>query len=319
MQVRRTIIFVLFLLSWGSTFAVCQDAQLSISAYKAELDRLSNLAANASTDPRACLDAARQLPPEWVVNSGDQTFHIDTTYIQAELEGAGQKPGGDAAGKLRSRLAMLKADAEAFEQAPQDTSSNHTKLNSILARREFKDVHRPHVTWMDRLKEWLWNLVIKILEKLFGISSIPTIGRITVWTIVGIAVLALAYWIYKILKRNAGIESFMPEVVPVSAKQWSKWMAEAQAAAAAGNWREAIHLSYWAGISFLEERGMWRPDKARTPREYLRLLPPSSEYRGALSTLTREFEVLWYGYKEAGPESYSETVAHLENLGCRPS
>lgn len=319
MQARRAIIFLLLLLLGGSTFAICQDSPLSISDYEAQLDHLSNLAANVTTDPRACLDAARQLPPQWVVSGGDQTFHIDSTYIRAELEGAGQKPDGDAASKLSTRLATLKAEAEAFEQVPQDTSSSHAKLNSILARREFKEVHAPHTTWMDRFKEWLWNLVIKILEKLFGISSIPTIGRIAVLSIVGIAVLVLAYWIYKILKRNAGIESFMPEVVPVSAKQWSKWMAEAQAAAAAGNWREAIHLSYWAGISFLEERGMWRPDKARTPREYLRLLAPSSEYRAALSTLTREFEVIWYGYKEAGPESYSETLAHLENLGCRPS
>jgi hypothetical protein len=131
--------------------------------------------------------------------------------------------------------------------------------------------------------------------------------------------LALAWWIFKILKRNAGVETFMPGVIPISAKEWRKWLAEAQDAAAHGDWREAVHLSYWAGISFLEQRGMWRPDKARTPREYLRLLSSASEYRDALSTLTREFEVIWYGYKEASPESYSETLAHLEALGCHLS
>jgi hypothetical protein len=319
MRFSRSIFFLSLFCILGSVLSFCQDTPLSISDYEAELDRLSTLAANVASDPHACLDAARKLPPQWDVSDGNQTFRIDTTYIRAELEGAGLKPDGDAAGKLSNRLAALKADAEAFDQSPQDASASHAQINSILSRHEFRNVHKPRVTLMDRIKQWLGDLILRILKKLFGVSSISTIGKVTVWIIVGIAVLALAFWIYKIMKRNAGVESFMPEVIPVSAKEWSKWMAEAQAAAAAGNWREAIHLSYWAGISFLEERGMWRPDKARTPREYLRLLAPSSEYRGALSTLTREFEVIWYGYKEAGPESYSDTLAHLENLGCRPN
>ena len=94
-------------------------------------------------------------------------------------------------------------------------------------------------------------------------------------------------------------------------------MSEAQEAAASGLWREAVHLAYWAGISFLEEGSAWRPDKARTPREYLRLLPAASEHRSALSALTRQLEVTWYGNDPAGPDTFSETVTLLENLGCR--
>ena len=94
------------------------------------------------------------------------------------------------------------------------------------------------------------------------------------------------------------------------------WMMEAKAAAAAGSWRDAIHLSYWAGISFLEGRGVWHPDRARTPREYLRLLPSSAEYHKPLAALTRQFEMIWYGGTAAGPDSFSEALKHLESLGC---
>ena len=60
-----------------------------------------------------------------------------------------------------------------------------------------------------------------------------------------------------------------------------------------GEWRDAIHLAYWAGISFLERQGFWKPDRARTPREYLRL-SLRSEYRETLRALTQIFELAWY-------------------------
>jgi hypothetical protein len=62
---------------------------------------------------------------------------------------------------------------------------------------------------------------------------------------------------------------------------------------------------------------MWRPDQARTPREYLRLLAADSQHRGTLTRLTRRLEVTWYGREIAGPETFAETVANLEELGCR--
>jgi hypothetical protein len=138
-----------------------------------------------------------------------------------------------------------------------------------------------------------------------------------VWSLVGVAVLALAWFVYREMKRNARLETIMPEVLPVSAKQWRVWLEEAQAAAAKGLWRDAVHLAYWGGISFLEESGMWRPDQARTPREYLRLLPADSHHREALSTLTRQLEVTWYGNQPAGSETFADTLTHLEEMGCR--
>jgi hypothetical protein len=94
-------------------------------------------------------------------------------------------------------------------------------------------------------------------------------------------------------------------------------MQEARLAAEGGNWRDAIHLGYWCGISFLEAQELWRPDTARTPREYLRLLPSASEHRKTLGTLTRTFELVWYGTQEADENAFSEALAQLEKLGCQ--
>ena len=94
-------------------------------------------------------------------------------------------------------------------------------------------------------------------------------------------------------------------------------MEASRAAAERGDWREAVHLAYWAGISFLEAQGLWRPDRARTPREYLRLLPPANTARPALQALTRSFEQIWNAQRPASDSDYGAALSHLEALGCR--
>jgi hypothetical protein len=61
---------------------------------------------------------------------------------------------------------------------------------------------------------------------------------------------------------------------------------------------------------------MWKPDRARTPREYLRLLSSSSEHRETLTALTRIFELAWYAKRGASERTLSQTLEALEKLGC---
>ena len=102
-----------------------------------------------------------------------------------------------------------------------------------------------------------------------------------------------------------------------SEKHWRSWLADARTAAGNGNWREAIHYAYWAGISNLEESGAWIPDRARTPREYLRLISPNNSRRPVLHDLTKKFELTWYGQLNAQPADYDAVLLDLEKLGCR--
>ncbi|MBS1850378.1 MAG: DUF4129 domain-containing protein [Acidobacteria bacterium] len=289
----------------------------SLNQYIAELDHLSDGLQPAFKDSAAAEKLAQSLPENWDVQAGSQSFTISTAWIKGKLKEETTKPSHELEDSLRLYLAALRRDAAAFPPAPPDYASSRTKLNAILSRYEFRHVRGPS-RW-DLLKERIGNAIVGLLDRIFGYSKYPVIGKYLVWTMVGLAVLVLAYWIFRILRSSARYESIIPPSLPVSAKQWAVWMAEAQAAAQQAHWREAIHLAYWAGISFLEERGTWRPDRARTPREYLRLLSPGSEYQAPLTTLTREFEVIWYGYKEADQESFAQTLVHLENLGCRNS
>ena len=289
--------------------------QLNFPEYLAELDRLTTLANGAPEDHQAAHEAIADLRGGWEVQADGELFTINTAWLTDQFEKLEKNPTPQVRDEIIERLKALKDDAQGFQQAPADTTAAHARLTQILARREFHRVHGE--TWWDRLKFRIQMWIYRLLSRFFGSSSAPTVGRFFVWTLVGLAVLALAYFIFRTLRENARLETIMPEVLPVSAKQWRVWMKEARAAAAKGLWRDAVHLAYWAGISFLEENGMWRPDSARTPREYLRLLPAGSEHRNALSTLTRRLEVTWYGNEAAGPDTFQETVSNLEKLGCR--
>jgi hypothetical protein len=99
-------------------------------------------------------------------------------------------------------------------------------------------------------------------------------------------------------------ESDGPAAGAASARDWQLWLADARRAAAAGQWREAIHFVYWAAISRLESKRLWPADRARTPREYLALVAAEDPRRAGLATLTGSFERSLVRRPAAGESDY---------------
>lgn len=287
---------------------------MSVSEYTVELDRLLADTDSLGESPENGPAVARALPTSWTVTDGQRTFNVPTQWLRSELQKAADPKSGSPP-KIRERLVAMRAEAQAYSSGVADNPTERTAINNILARREFRNVHGP--TWWDELKRRILEWLLRLVSRMFGSSAFPTVARVVVWTIVGIAVVVVGWAVFRAIRRNAGLESIVIDAQPVSAKPWTAWMEEARAAAAKAEWRDAIHLAYWAGISLLEARGMWRPDRARTPREYLRLLPSQSEHRPALTGLTRRFEVVWYGYGTADEPACAQTLTELEKLGCR--
>jgi hypothetical protein len=298
------------------------EITLTLEQYKAELDRLiKSTAVDEDGDNQLTQGQARELnltvPLKWTVVAGARKFEVQAVWIKLQLGGIKDdgKKNGEVIDSLQARLREMRIAADRFESGTADASAEKVLLASILARKEFQNV-RP-IGWLDRMKQratqWLFNL----LGRIFGSAAAPIVGRVLVWVIIAAALIVLALMIYRVMKNNAPIEGVVPKIPPVSAKPWAEWMADARAAAARGDWREAIHLSYWAGVSLLEAHGMWKPDRARTPRDYLRLLAPNSEFHPTLTQLTRRFETIWYGCKSADELAFTQALADLEKLGCR--
>ena len=91
---------------------------------------------------------------------------------------------------------------------------------------------------------------------------------------------------------------------------------EAAALIRAGRIRDGARVAYRAGVHRLEEEGALRVDEARTPREYVRLLPRVHRRHATLSALTTTFERIWYGSRAAAPDEGDKILALLQDLGC---
>lgn len=216
----------------------------------------------------------------------------------------------------RARLAEDAKQIDARQAAEPGYTAEQQALSAILARKEFNGATK--VSTRDRFLEWLGNVLDRFFGKLAGLGAgMPWIGPLVRWTlIVGLCVLVV--WLFVRIERRSRMGII--EGVPIapgapSAREWQLWLKDAQAMEAEGLWREAIHFLYWAAISRLESRRLWPADRARTPREYLRLLPSADANRPGLAALTRTFERTWYGGREAGPAEYQAAAQLAAGMG----
>jgi hypothetical protein len=313
---RPGLAAILWLLACAAASATTDAANppVSVPEYIARLDALTSaLSADADTRPGVTA-LVNALPGSVRVDGSPRIFEVPAGSIQRDVRA--WQTRGDAATRQRllDHLHTLRSEAARFEEPPAAASAQRAVLTDILNRKEFRDVHGP--TWVDRLRQRALELVVRLLSLLFQRSAIPTIGSILVYGLMAAAVVVLVLATYRFIRRSAAAETILSSRPTASSMGWPAWLADAQAAAARGDWRDAIHFTYWCAVAFLEATGAWRPDRARTPREYLRLLPPSSDQGATLATLTRRFELVWYGNANADAQAFAESIANLKKMGC---
>lgn len=319
----RWIAAALLLLALSSAPAQVSDQiqqkltlQEFISRTEALIDRVHSLSDNAG-DGRAIRES---LPDSITVLADSREYTISYAWLKNDLD---QLPGANAARRsqlikdIERRLDSTKDEAQAFAVAAPVPDIARSKLTLILAAREFRDVHGP--TAVDRLRDSVLRWLARLLERIFvGAGSHSQMLQIVSYIFMGAAVVVLVLWIKRHFSAPPATNTAR-EILPFapSARHWRSWLNQARQLAAQGDWRGAIHLAYWAAISFLEEGGAWRPDRARTPREYLKLIGQQNHYFSILRELTQMFELTWYGNQEANAVHFQETLSHLEKLGCR--
>jgi hypothetical protein len=321
--------------------------EATIAEYIGHLDNLDHLVA-ACQNQRAALPKAANFPacdPEqigandrvaWTAGPSSEKREVRYDWLRAVLTRAAQQDSGEKPGALqiltheqkksanvdellaqsRQRLAADNRQALSAAAPNPGYESEHKTIAAILAERAYQQSTK--TTARDRFAEWLFNL----LNRLF--SGIARMGSGAPWFVWALRILLLAViltalaWFLVRVEWNARHRLSL-EVVPApgapSAREWQLWLQDAQAMAAAGRWREAIHLLYWASISRLESMGLWPADRARTPREYLALIAATDPRRNNLIGLTRAFERFWYGGRNAAETDYSAALALAAALG----
>jgi hypothetical protein len=320
--------------------AVAAPPALDLRGYLGVLDQLQAAVEGLSRHPQEAGALRHSLPKSWSVEISGQRYDVPTGYFDGQLARIESNPDQRAAAEKEtlSRLSKLRSDALALT-APADPNpaTAHAAMLQILGQREYAHVHRPN--WLELAWERFWIAVGHLLDRLFSkVGGSEFTRRILVWFIIGgslaVLLLLLRRWILRTVRRT----ELTLEASPPAAKDWREWAREALAAGARGEFRNAVHACYWAGVGRLEDLGVWTRVNSRTPREYLRLLdrlgeevsPPGAPGRlrpaeslapqrilSAWTPLTGTFERVWYAGEQATVADFRSSLDRLEELGCR--
>lgn len=293
-----------------------QAPALAPDQYIAALDAARDRVAALTPDRRADVDELiAALPPEWVVNASNHTYRLSTGWLLVELNRWREQPYAAVKAGILQGLEARRREAVALVADPRDLSRERADLAKILSRSEFQGVHGP--TWFEELRAAAMAVLVRWLGGIVRSSAIPTITRMAVYALAGFAIIVVGIALFRVLRSAAAVPvgSIHPDPAPAS-RSWRQWRDDADAAAASGQWRDAIHFAYWSAIAFLETEGAWRPDATRTPREYVRLLPDAAASRAPLAALTRMLEHVWYGTQPASAADFERAQTSLQELGC---
>ena len=233
---------------------------------------------------------------------------------------ANAKSGGMATAELlteaHQRLQQDAQQAASPAEANAGYAGERKALDAILAQKVYRGVSA--ISPRERFQEWFYQQ----LDNFF--AGLRRLGSRLPWIVLVLRALLLVgictalIWFLLRLERGSRVQ-LIPDAEPAprapSAREWQLWLKDARGMADEGHWREAIHFVYWAAIARLESRRLWPADRARTPREYLSLVPDGDKRKQPLTALTRSFEHTWYGGREAAPEDFKAAIEEAAELG----
>lgn len=213
-----------------------------------------------------------------------------------------------------TRLAHDLAESDSPPAAPPPHDAQKAVMKQVLAGRDFRNLEAESTeqSALEKFGAWI-NKLFQNASKLTAKAA--WLGRVIVWGFILAVCVGLIWGLIQFERRwrvRLVPDSDGPAPGAASARDWQLWLDDARRAAAAGQWREAIHFVYWASISRLESKRLWPADRARTPREYLALVAPEDARKTPLATLTRSFEHVWYGGRPAAEPDYkrAEEIAN---------
>lgn len=188
-------------------------------------------------------------------------------------------------------------------------------LTKILSQRAFRQERA--ASWQTDLKQRAAAWLSDLWERTIGRRVAPRrVAMFLAW-IAGLgAVAVLAVWLARLGARRRAEPLLSVGSIPAPRLPGHLLGQQAARLIRDGDVREGARVAYRAAVHRLEEEGAFSVDAARTPREYLRLLPHGHRRSAALAALTSTFERIWYASRAVQPGEGDRILALLQDLGC---
>src|SRR5262245_54281944 len=226
-----TIATVLFCLLGLAVRAGAQPATpriVTLEEYLSQPDRLAGAVDRLDErEPAQATVLLTQIPRTWTVIANDRQFEISADWIRRGLTDWTRQPRPESRKEIARRMRAIRADAARYAEPASGGTAARARLNEILSASEFRGLSGPG--WIERLRhraaEWLIPFLIRFLSS----SAVPTITNLLVYVAIGIVVVLIAMWMYRSLGRSAALDSIRPERIPMVARPWDAWLADARA------------------------------------------------------------------------------------------
>lgn len=305
-----------------------QSGVYEAASFAGEMRRLGTAIEKNSGDTKAIEGIQKALPPSWKIATLEAHYEFSSEPLRELLE----CNNCDTAAR-KSRFAQAKSWTDAIALQLEGYAAHggfsapdaRATLDQILKRREFGAV-RPPSQWdllRERINAWLMRMLSRLFE---NIGRHPLGAKLLFWLILFAVVGWLAMMLVRFWLGRARLDELRSVGEVAFARSWQEWIRAAREAAARGDFREAVHSVYWAGIAHLEDDGTISRDRTRTPREHLQLVaeavaeaaaaPQMSRQRDSLAALTTLFERVWYGRSHADARDFDASMKQAEGLGC---
>jgi hypothetical protein len=301
---------------------------LDLSSFAAELQGIGKAIEKEKASPAGMAALREKLPAHWEITATEHRYSLSAEPLRSLLRDAEKEKNPEKIAAKATEAADWAFDlanqVHAYAGAQTHSAPGaRPALERILSQREFGSVRGP-TRWdlfRQRVSRWVQNLILRFLRQ---IGRHPMGASILFWLIVIAVVVWLAVALFRYWTRRAALEELQAPDSVAFVRTWQEWIHAAREAATLGDFREAVHSTYWAGISYLEDSEVVRKDRTRTPREYMRLVSNSTQLvtsgrktREALSVLTLVLEQVWYGRRPASNQDFRNAMQSVEALGCQ--
>lgn len=267
--------------------------------------------------PAAQAKLRRLLPERMSVITPTGVVAVNNRTLHAALD---DLYAADAPATLRERLQRLDAHLDMVQAHLSATPDGEAAdIRAILARADFQPIKKTK-TPLQHLQDWLVELIDKLFRKIptkdlgdgatdFGSSWW---GQLGLWILLA---LLLGWVAVRFLRRarrppgdDDGVRVIFGEPVGPDLDA-ADLLAQARAAADAGDWRQAVRKVYIALLHDLDKREIVSLHPAWTNREYLNAVRAQARLYPAMRELTDRFDVLWYGRHPGDRETYEQCLS----------
>jgi len=266
----------------------------------------------------------RLLPERPSITTPTGRLTVDNRSLRAALDELCQATD---AMDIHERLQSLKAHLAILEHHTNDVpDGSMANVQEILAREDFQPIRKTK-TPLEYLREWLVAWLEKIFGKLpRGQQSDAESGglwsnqwvQMGLWVSLTLLLAGGAVWLVRRLRRpptdaEDGIRIILGEPVALDLDA-DDLLAQAQAAAEAGDWRQAVRKVYIALLHELDRREVLSLNPAWTNREYLSAVHAQARLYPAMHELTDRFDRLWYGQHQGSREDYERCLSRYQEV-----